>query len=76
MVVNMDPYQPHDATVRVPPELYGGSEHDGYSVVDLLTGERYSWFGSYNYVLLEPHKMPAHILHVERLAVHATLVGA
>jgi len=67
MIVNMDPYQPHDATIRVPTELYGGGEKDGYGVVDLLTGERYTWYGPHNYVRLEPHKMPAHVLRIERL---------
>ena len=67
MIVNMDPYQPHDATIRVPTELYGDGEKDGYGVVDLLTGERYTWHGPHNYVRLEPHKMPAHVLRIERL---------
>jgi starch synthase (maltosyl-transferring) len=33
-----------------------------YEVLDLLTGEIYNWQGGYNYVALDPQKMPAHIL--------------
>jgi starch synthase (maltosyl-transferring) len=30
----------------------------------LLSGERYGWRGSRNYVSLNPEKMPAHIFRV------------
>ncbi len=33
-----------------------------YEALDLLTGDLYQWKGAYNYVALDPQKMPAHIL--------------
>ena len=37
---------------------------------DVLTGEIYRWNGPYNFVLLHPEKMPAHVLHLRRIASH------
>jgi starch synthase (maltosyl-transferring) len=43
-----------------------------YEAHDLLSGETYLWQGSYNYVSLDPEKMPAHILllHPQHLSEH------
>ncbi len=43
-----------------------GAAEGGYFVNDLLTGERYRWQGRRNYVSLDPHARPAHILRLER----------
>ena len=37
-----------------------------YVVEDLLTGARYSWRGSRNYVRLDPILQPGHILRLQR----------
>ena len=37
-----------------------------FTVDDLITGEQYQW-GEHNYVRLDPHYQPAHVLHVRRL---------
>ena len=40
--------------------------HDGrFTVDDLITGESWEW-GEYNYVRLDPHVEPAHILQLRR----------
>jgi starch synthase (maltosyl-transferring) len=39
---------------------------DGFTVDDLITGERYQW-QEHNFVRLDPHDQPAHVLHVRRL---------
>jgi starch synthase (maltosyl-transferring) len=35
----------------------------GFTVTDLLTGAQYQW-GERNYVRLDPHAQPAHILTI------------
>lgn len=43
-----------------------GLEPDAhFELHDILSGETYSWQGPHNYVLLDPGKMPAHILHLQ-----------
>jgi starch synthase (maltosyl-transferring) len=37
----------------------------GFFVDDLISGESWEW-GEYNYVRLDPHVEPAHILSVRR----------
>jgi len=39
--------------------------HDRFAVQDLITGDTYHW-GPFNYVELDPHHEPAHILVVRR----------
>lgn len=66
IVVNLDPYQAHSAYIHVPVEDFGFLEGDTYQVHDLLSGERYLWRGSRNYVELDPHLRPAHIFRIRR----------
>ncbi|HUF28692.1 MAG TPA: alpha-1,4-glucan--maltose-1-phosphate maltosyltransferase [Gemmatimonadaceae bacterium] len=67
MVVNLDPHRPQETMVHVPLELLGLTEHEPYTVEDLLTGARYTWRSSRNYVRLDPHSQQAgHILRLER----------
>jgi starch synthase (maltosyl-transferring) len=35
-------------------------------VHDLLSEQRYQWRGRRNYVMLDPHRMPAHVFKVRR----------
>ena len=65
IAVNLDPFQWHECTVTVPPELVGVAAGSSYRVTDLVTGAVYSW-GEHNYVRLDPNVEPAHILRVER----------
>ncbi|GAB4100980.1 alpha-1,4-glucan--maltose-1-phosphate maltosyltransferase [Sinomonas halotolerans] len=70
VVVNVDPHSTRESTVTLDlaalgldPELYGD---DGrFRVDDLLTGQSWRW-GEHNYVRLDAHVEPAHILHVRR----------
>jgi starch synthase (maltosyl-transferring) len=63
-VVNLDPYQVQEGLVRLPDEVRAGTS--AYEVRDLLTGTVYRWQGESNYVRLDPHVLPAHILHILR----------
>ncbi|GAT34281.1 starch synthase [Terrimicrobium sacchariphilum] len=67
-IVTVDPYNPQTAFVHVPLEELGIGDRETYQVEDLLTGERFTWTGSRNFVSLNPHTRPAHIFRVRRWA--------
>jgi starch synthase (maltosyl-transferring) len=63
VVVNLDPHQPREATVWLDGAALGIDVRAGFTVTDNLSGESYRW-GEANYVRLDPHITPAHILTV------------
>jgi starch synthase (maltosyl-transferring) len=65
-VVNLDPYNTHSGWVELPLEDLGIDPEQPYQVHDLLTGAHYTWNGRWNYVELNPHAIPSHILQVRR----------
>jgi starch synthase (maltosyl-transferring) len=52
--------------VEVPLADWGLEEHRPYQLHDLVTGARYLWNGSRNYVELDPHYLPAHVFRLRR----------
>jgi len=66
VIVNLDPWNRQDSFIQVPIEAFGWMENDTYQVHDLLWNERYLWHGSRNFVSLDPHSKPVHILRVRR----------
>ncbi|HKK26983.1 MAG TPA: alpha-1,4-glucan--maltose-1-phosphate maltosyltransferase [Gemmatimonadota bacterium] len=66
VVVNLDPFQPHGATLELDLEELGLDPDRTFHVADLLDGERYTWQGARSYVELDPAEGPAHIFHVVR----------
>lgn len=64
VAVNINPYEAHHGTVKVPLERVGICTGDPYMVRDKLTGDIFQWQGEYNYVRLIPDDRPAHILEV------------
>jgi starch synthase (maltosyl-transferring) len=64
VVVNIDPRYRQSGWVDLAlPEL-GLAPGLPFQAHDLLTGARYTWRGSRNYVELDPQRMPAHILRL------------
>jgi starch synthase (maltosyl-transferring) len=63
VVVNLDPYQPREATVWLDGPALGIDVGAGFLVTDELTGEQHRW-GQVNYVRLDPAVAPAHIFTV------------
>jgi starch synthase (maltosyl-transferring) len=55
-VVNLDLHHPQSGWV----------DFGGCTVHDLLSGGRYEWRGTHNYIELSPHKLPAHVFKVWR----------
>jgi starch synthase (maltosyl-transferring) len=66
VVVNLDPFAPQETMVQAPLLALGLGENAVYDVEDLLTGARYTWRGSRNYVRLDPAREPGHVLLVRR----------
>jgi starch synthase (maltosyl-transferring) len=66
VVVNLDPHGTRETTLHLDMPALGMDWFDNFTVDDLITGEQYQW-GEHNYVRLDPHYQPAHVLHVRRL---------
>ncbi|MFW5878311.1 MAG: alpha-amylase family glycosyl hydrolase, partial [Myxococcota bacterium] len=65
-VVNLDPYHVQSGWVDLDLGALGVSPEHPFQAHDLLTGARYLWHGSRNFVSLDPHVVPAHVLHLRR----------
>ena len=65
IVVNVDPHAARETTVHLDMPGLGLDWHDTFPVHDELTGDTWVW-GEHNYVRLDPHTQPAHILTVRR----------
>ena len=61
-VVNMDAHNAQSGWVRVPAEDFGLTPGAAFEMLDLLDGARYTWHGEWNYVELNPHVLPGHLL--------------
>ena len=66
VIVTVDPWQPQTAFVHVPLADFGIGAAEAFVVEDLLTGEKFTWRGSRNFVSLNPHTRPAHVFRVRR----------
>jgi starch synthase (maltosyl-transferring) len=65
VVVNLDPHQAREATVWLDMPALGMDWHEGFTVIDELSGDSYRW-GQANYVRLDPAVRPGHIFTVTR----------
>jgi hypothetical protein len=68
VTVNLDPENVQSGWVELPVEALGLPRDQPYQVHDLLTGARYLWHGTSNFVQLDPQSIPAHIFRVRRRA--------
>lgn len=66
VAINLDPWHAQETSVHVPLGQLGLAPDAQYDVEDLLTGARYTWRGSRNYVRLDPREQVAHVLRVVR----------
>ncbi|MGH7665556.1 MAG: alpha-1,4-glucan--maltose-1-phosphate maltosyltransferase [Gemmatimonadaceae bacterium] len=66
VAVNLDPEHVHESMVHVPLADLGIGPGEPYVMEDLITGARYTWHGSRNYVRLDPAQQPGHVLRLER----------
>lgn len=66
VVVNLDPHHWHETTIQLPLHELGLGDDEPFVVEDLLTGQRYGWRGSRNYVRLDPNEAAGHVFRVVR----------
>jgi starch synthase (maltosyl-transferring) len=64
--VNLDPVHIQMGWVDLDLDRLHLQTNESFQVLDQLTGMRYLWQGSHNYVELSPQKVPAHIFRVLR----------
>jgi starch synthase (maltosyl-transferring) len=66
VVVNLDPHHRHSGWLELDLEAVGILPQQSYQVHDLLGDARFLWYGSKNYVELDPEVVPAHIFQLRR----------
>jgi starch synthase (maltosyl-transferring) len=67
VLVNLNPHETRDTFVHLWMPAIGLDWDTGaFDVHDELTGQTWTWHGSSNWVRLDPHWEPAHVLHVRR----------
>jgi starch synthase (maltosyl-transferring) len=66
VLVNLDPHHTQSGWLELPTERLGIESERPYQMHDLLTGARFLWHGRRNFVQLDPHDIPLHILRLRR----------
>ena len=66
-VVNLDPHNTQSGWVGLDLAALGIGEGEAFQVHDLLSNQRFEWRGRYNFVSLEPWRMPAHVFLLRKL---------
>jgi starch synthase (maltosyl-transferring) len=65
VVVNIDPHNKHAGFVQIPRERLKISGAMNLKLHDLMTDEHYTWTQEWNYVEIDPYKMPFHLFKLE-----------
>ncbi|WP_134091263.1 alpha-1,4-glucan--maltose-1-phosphate maltosyltransferase [Olivibacter sp. XZL3] len=66
IAVNLDLFHTQGALVKIPLSVLQLDESRSYYLFDLLSGDKYEWFGESNYIELNPYLMPAHVFYVNQ----------
>ncbi|MEP7242237.1 MAG: alpha-1,4-glucan--maltose-1-phosphate maltosyltransferase [Gammaproteobacteria bacterium] len=66
MIVNLDPHHVHSGWLHLDLADLGVDNTRPFQVHDLLSGARFLWQGSRNFVELDPAHTPAHIFRIRR----------
>ncbi|MBX2966807.1 MAG: alpha-1,4-glucan--maltose-1-phosphate maltosyltransferase [Cyclobacteriaceae bacterium] len=65
IVVNLDQHNTHRGYLQLPLHILKVNGYINIKVHDLITDEQYTWTQEWNYVELNPHKIPFHLFKVE-----------
>ncbi len=65
-IVNLNPYHTRSGWLELPIEELGLEPQQSYQMHDLLSGARFIWRGTTNFVELDPQAVPAHIFRLRR----------
>jgi starch synthase (maltosyl-transferring) len=68
VVVNLNPHYTHSGWLDLPLEEFDIDPKRTFQMHDLLTDTRFFWSGRRNYVEINPHRVPAHVLRLRRYA--------
>ena len=63
-VINLDPHNTQSGWVELDLEAFGLDPHQAYQMHDLITDARFLWQGARNFVRLDPHVVPAHVMRL------------
>jgi len=63
--VNLDPHASHSGYVQLPKQLLRLGDKINIKLHDALTDERYTWTQEWNYVELNPFKIPFHLFAIQ-----------
>ncbi len=64
VVVNFDQHGRQSGYIQLPKEVLRLAESIHVNVHDLVTHEQYTWTQEWNYIELDPHKLPFHLFHL------------
>jgi starch synthase (maltosyl-transferring) len=64
-VINLDPYNTQAGSVRIPRAEWGIEPGEPAEMLDLIDHARYGWMDEWNYVELNPHVLPGHVLQLQ-----------
>lgn len=67
VVVNLDPHSTQTGYVQVPKDRLRLGDKINLKLHDLATDEHYTWTQEWNFVQINPHKMPFHLF---QLSIH------
>ena len=65
VVVNLDQHASQRGYLQLPRILMGLSDKINVKLHDLITDERYTWMQEWNYVELDPYRMPFHLFSMQ-----------
>jgi starch synthase (maltosyl-transferring) len=65
VIVNLDPNARHSGFVQLPKDRLKIDGNINVKLHDLVTDEHYTWTQEWNYVELDPFKMPFHLFKLE-----------
>ena len=71
VAVNLDPFAPHEARVRLPLEDLGIGLDESFQAHELITETRHLWKGPTQRIRLDPAVEPAAIFRLERFGQRA-----
>jgi starch synthase (maltosyl-transferring) len=65
MVVNLDPNNKHSGYLQLPKGVLKLGDKINVKLHDVMTDEHYTWTQEWNYVELNPYKIPFHLFSVK-----------
>jgi starch synthase (maltosyl-transferring) len=64
VVVNLDQYERQSGYVQLPRERLKLTGKTNLKLLDLVTGEEFTWTQEWNFVELDPNRMPFHLFQI------------